>query len=165
MSVYLYVTEGRVVMKKIAVIVAGIVVFVLLAGGCFLLYGIFHSPEYALKQTIEDVNESGLEGLQSHLTGNASEIIGGVSAVADNNLLSYVYSLADLDEYAAILMSEMSEVEWSVEDIMKGKKNAEAMISFRYKDYFSGSLSIDMVWEDGEWKIDNLSDLSVDGLL
>lgn len=115
-----------------------------------------NTPEYALKEMIDDVNASGMDGLYPHLTGEARTTIDAVSSVADNNIFNTIVGFISQSEYVGVLKSEIQEIQWSVSDVLKSKDNASVILSFNYDDKLVGTIELSMVREDGEWKIDGL---------
>ena len=47
------------------------------------------SPEYALKNAIDDMNESGLDGLKKHLTANAVKSIESLETLTGRPEISW----------------------------------------------------------------------------
>ena len=142
-------------MKKALVITLSIVVLVaavLIEIGFYIT----NTPEYALKEMIDDVTASGMDGLHPHLTGEARETIDAVSSVADNALFNTIVGLIGQSEYVGILKSEIKEIQWGVSEVLKSKGNASVTLSFNYEDKLVGTIELSMVREDGEWKIDGL---------
>lgn len=142
-------------MKKALLITLSIVVLVaaVLIGIGFY---ITNTPEYALKEMIDDVTVSGMDGLHPHLTGEARETIDAVSSVTDNALFNTIVGLIGQSEYVGILKSEIKEIQWGVSEVLKSKGNASVTLSFNYEDKLVGTIELSMVREDGEWKIDGL---------
>lgn len=119
-------------------------------------YYVTSTPEYALKETIEDVHDSGIEGLYPHLTSKARTTIDAVSSVTGNNILNTILGFTGQSEYVSVLKSEIQEIQWSLSDVLKSKENASVILSFNYDDKLVGTIELSMVREDGEWKIDEL---------
>lgn len=61
-------------MKKGLIIICSIILLLAAISGGLGLY-IVNTPEYALKTIIEDVNTSGIEGLEPHLTAKAKKLL------------------------------------------------------------------------------------------
>lgn len=76
-------------MKKAIIIILSIVLLLAVIAGGIGMY-IVNTPEYALKTMIDDVNTSGMEGLESHLTGNAKEALDTVSSITSSNLFKTI---------------------------------------------------------------------------
>lgn len=115
-----------------------------------------NTPEYALKEMIDDVNASGMDGLYPHLTGEARATIDTVSSVTGNSIFNTIVGFISQSEYVSVLKSEIQEIQWEVDDVLKSKDNASVILSFNYDDKLVGTIELSMVREDGEWKIDGL---------
>ena len=115
-----------------------------------------NTPEYALKEMIDDVNASGMDGLYPHLTGEARATIDAVSSVTGNSIFNTIVGFISQSEYVSVLKSEIQEIQWEVDDVLKSKDNASVILSFNYDDKLVGTIELSMVREDGEWKIDGL---------
>lgn len=142
-------------MKKALLIIGVVIAVIAIAVACFGIY-VVRTPEYALAQMIKDVNSSGMDGLRSHLTADAQEKLDTVAALADNKLVGAIVGLFAKDDYVSVLKSEMQQVQWEVEDVMKGSNNAEVILSFNYEERLIGTIALSLVKDDGEWKIDSL---------
>lgn len=142
-------------MKKVLLITLSIVVLIAVALISIGFY-ITNTPEYALKEMIDDVTVSGMDGLHPHLTGEARETIDAVSSVTDNALFNTIVDLIGQSEYVGILKSEIKEIQWGVSEVLKNKGNASVTLSFNYEDKLVGTIELSMVREDGDWKIDEL---------
>lgn len=142
-------------MKKAFLIISSIVVLLAVIVGGFGLY-IMNTPEYALKSIIEDVNVSGMEGLEPHLTGKAKETLDAVSSVTESSLFNAFMGFFNQNDYVGVLKSGIQEIQWGVDDVLKSKENAAVILSFNYKDKLIGTIEISMIREKGEWKIDGL---------
>lgn len=115
-----------------------------------------NTPEYALKEMIDDVNASGMDGLYPHLTGEARATIDAVSSVTGNSIFNTIVGFISQSEYVSVLKYEIQEIQWEVDDVLKSKDNASVILSFNYDDKLVGTIELSMVREDGEWKIDGL---------
>ena len=142
-------------MKKTILIVSSIVVLIALIAGGAGLY-IVSTPEYALKDIIEDVNTSGMDGLEPHLTGKAKETIDAVASITESELFTTIMSFVNQNNYVSVLKSEIQEIQWGVDDALKSKENAVVILSFNYEDRLIGTIEISMTREESEWKIDSL---------
>lgn len=142
-------------MKKAIVIISSIVLLLAVIAGGIGLY-IVNTPEYTLKTMIDDVNTSGMEGLEPYLTGNAKESLDTVSSITSSNLFNTIMGFINQNDYVGVLKSEIQEVQWEVDDVLKSKENAAVVLSFNYEDKLVGTIEISMVREDGDWKIDGI---------
>ena len=115
-----------------------------------------NTPEYALKKMIDDVNASGMDGLYPHLTGEARSTVDDVSSVTENNIFNTIVGFIGRSEYAGVLKSEIQEIKWEVDDVLKSKENAAVVLSFNYEDKLIGTIEISMIREEGEWKVDSI---------
>lgn len=143
-------------MKKNFIIVISIVVVFILVVGSYFLYRT-STPEYALAVTIEDVKSSGMAGLKEHLTSSAIEKIEAVEDWTDKSGISGILSAITQDSAVSFLKTRMSEVNWTVEEILKGKNRADVVIGFDYNGSIIGTIEIIMIRENSDWKIDGLS--------
>ena len=57
-------------------------------------------------------------------------------------------------------IDQIQELDWEMDDMLKGKKRAEAVMSFKGPDDLNGSMKVSMIREDHEWKISGISDLT-----
>ena len=142
-------------MKKALLIIGSIlalIAIIIVGVGAYII----NSPEYALKEIIEDVNDRGMEGLHPHLTVEARETIDAVSSVRKSDLFNATMGFISKSEYVSVLKSEIQEIQWEVDDVLKSKKNAEIILSFNYKNKLIGTIELSMIREEGEWKISGL---------
>lgn len=142
-------------MKKTILIISSVVLLLAVVVGGFGLY-IVNTPEYALKSIIEDVNDSGMEGLNPHLTGKAKETLDMVASVTESDLFSKIVGFINQNDYIGVLKSEIQEIQWGVDDVLKSKENAAVILSFNYEDKLIGTIEISMIKEEGQWKIDGI---------
>lgn len=142
-------------MKKALLITISIVALI---AATIIGMGVYvtNTPEYALKEMIDDVNASGMDGLYPHLTGEARATIDAVSSVTENSIFNTIVGFISQSEYMGVLKSEIQEIQWEVDDVLKSKDNASVILSFNYDDKLVGTIELSMVREDGEWKIDGL---------
>lgn len=142
-------------MKKTILIICSVVLLLTVVVGGLSLY-IVNTPEYALKSIIEDINNSGIEGLKPHLTGRAKETLDAVSSITESDLFSTIMGFINQNNYTSVLKSEIQEIQWEVDDVLKSKENAAVILSFNYEDKLIGTIEISMIREEGEWKIDSI---------
>ncbi len=142
-------------MKKTILLTISIVVLIAITVRGIGVY-ITNTPEYALKEMIDDVNASGMDGLYPHLTGEARATIDTVSSVTENSIFNTIVGFISQSENVGVLKSEIQEIQWEVDDVLKSKENASVMLSFNYDDKLVGTIELSMVREDGEWKMDGL---------
>ena len=143
-------------MKKIFIIVLTAVVIVGLTVEGFFFYKT-STPEYVLAKTIEDVKSSGMNGLKSHLTENAIEKVETIEEWTDKPSVPGILSTVMQDSAVGFIKAKMTEVDWTVEDVLKGKKQADVVIGFDYNNSIVGTVKITMIRDGHEWKIDGLN--------
>lgn len=142
-------------MKKalfITISIVALIATMIIGMGVFVT----NTPEYALKEMIDDVNASGMDGLYPHLTGEARTTIDAVSSVTESNIFNTIVGFIGQSEYVGVLKSEIQEIEWEVDDVLKSKENAAVVLSFNYEDKLIGTIEISMIRKEGEWKIDSI---------
>lgn len=142
-------------MKKILLRMFSVIALIAAGAVCAGIYFI-HSPEYALMEIIDDVDSSGMDGLTPHLTQDARETVDAISAFTEQKTFSSIVGMLDKTDYAGILKAEIQEIRWEVEDVLKGRKSAEVVLAFNYKDKLIGTIGLSMIREEDEWKIDSL---------
>ena len=142
-------------MKKVILIISSIVLLLAVVIGGLSLY-IVNSPEYALKNIVEDVNTSGMEGLVPHLTEKAEKTLDRVSSVTENGLVNTIMGFIDQNDYVSVLQSDIQEIQWEVDEVLKSEDNAAVILSFNYADKVIGTVEISMIRDEGEWKIDGI---------
>ena len=108
------------------------------------------SPEYALNEAYADVKEEGMRGLKRHLTSKALKTIEKIELVGD------LSALAMAENPTNLLISKMGEFEYVVIDMLKGKETSRCVIGFSYKDSVEGTIEIELIKEEKEWRIDGL---------
>ena len=144
--------RGNTNMKKtLGVLVAIMLIGAIACGGAFAI--INNSPQYALKIMIDEVTEFGLEGLMPHLTGEARDVIDSLAQVSDNTILNTIMGTLNIDNYVGTLKSKISEIDWSIGNILRNKERANVYLDFNYDNKLVGEIELDMIREDGEWKI------------
>lgn len=139
-------------MKKVRDIVLFIIILVMGIGVC-LGVSFTRSPEYALMNIAKDVKESGLDGLMPHLTGEAKETVKAINSISENKLLNTILSVLDKDDYVSVLKSNIKKVEWKINDILKGNKQTDIVLTFNYEDKLVGTIGVTMLREHDVWKI------------
>ncbi len=137
-------------MKKII----AVVVLILLVGGSVFAWQTVHSPAYALKGALEDVQENGLEGLRSHLTQDGSQKLDRIIKLRDNQYIGPLLQAASQTEAVQDILTKFSALQWSLGDVQKGKASATITVHFTDPNTFSGAIDISMKKEDHTWKID-----------
>lgn len=54
-------------------------------------------------------------------------------------------------------MQELSKVEWRLGDILKSSDKASVSLDFNYEDTLTGTVTLTLVQEEKEWKINDIS--------
>lgn len=128
----------------------------------FILYNIWNSPERALAETIIDVQKEGVDGLEKHLTEQNIELIENIKTSSEDSVISSLLSASSAEFIGQFLKSKLSEVDWSLVEVMKGKKYSEAVIGFQYKDIVTGTIGIKMEKIKGKWMISGIGNPSIE---
>lgn len=142
-------------MKKIILIIGSVMMILATIVICIGFYT-FSTPEYALKCIIEDVNASGMRGLDLHLTGKAKKTLDAVSSITENDFFNTIVDFIDQDNFVSVLKSGIQDVQWKIDDILRSKDKSVAILLFNYKEKLIGTIEISMIREEGEWKIDGI---------
>lgn len=151
-------------MKKSIVIVISIIIIIGLAAGGVFFYTIA-TPEYALAKIIKDTRSSGINGLKKHLTENAIEQVEMVENWTNNASVSEMLAAITPNSAASFLKSKISEVDWTVKDVLKGKNQTNVVIQFDYRDSIVGTIEVVMIKDKTKWKIDTLKFYHLDRFL
>lgn len=147
-------------MKKKSIIAIVVLLIGIVIG--VIAYGKWNSPERALVETILDVHNDGVTGLEKHLTEENIQLIESIQNISEDNIISGFLSSASADFIAQFLKSKLSEVDWSLVEVMQGKKYSEAVIRFQYKDMLSGTIGIKMEKIKGKWLISGIGNPSIE---
>ena len=142
-------------MNKTAKILLGILLSLSIIGTGFWLF-YTGSPEYALKQTIHDVQERGSEGLKDHVTDTLRTEIEVMEMISSNPLISYIAGAVSDQEATQMILSEIQEIDWTVDDVIRSQKQAQVIMRFQYKDSLKGTIPIKMIKDSGKWKISGI---------
>lgn len=144
-------------MKKLISFLVIVVLLVALGGGGYLAYQTT-TPEYALKKTMDDVNANGLDGLETHVTSDIWKGIQQIKSLSENSWVSMILSSVSDKTKIDTLVSKISEVQWTVEDVMKGKQKAEVVLGFNYQDQLTGKINVVMIPDGKTWVISGIDD-------
>ena len=147
-------------MKKKSIIV--IIVLLIGIGIGVIAYSKWNSPERALVETILDVHNDGIDGLEKHLTEENLELLEGIHNISEDNIISGLLTAASTDFIAHFLKRKLSEVDLSLVEVMQGKKYSEAVIGFQYRDILSGTIGIKMEKIKGKWLISGIGNPSIE---
>ena len=143
-------------MKRIRILVAAIVLLILLVGAISIVT-IISSPEYALAKMKSAIKEDGINGITPYLTGDAEAIVEKVISISDNSFLHSITSYLSDSKYFVRFVNELSEVEWSIVEILRSRNSAKVNVSFNYSDKLEGVIELSLVREEHEWKIEKVS--------
>ena len=123
------------------------------------------SPEYVLKNAIEDMRLSGLDGLKPYLTSNALKTIDTVLKFS-NGVDLFTGGLGVLMAQSGtgnisgasvrFLLDKLAELDWTIMDVLKGSDSAKGVLGFTYEDKVDGTVEVTLIREDKEWRIDAL---------
>ena len=127
-----------------------------------IVYNKWNSPERALVETIIDVHKDGMDGLEKHLTDQNIELIKNIQDISEDNAISNLLLAKSTDFIVRFLKSKVSEMDWSVVEITKEEESSEAIVGFKYKDMFTGTIGIKMEKVKGKWLISGIGDFSVE---
>ena len=113
------------------------------------------SPEYVLENAIKDIKASGIGGLKPYLTEEAQRKVDKVQTVSDG-LNIFTSLAAGTENPVQVLIKKLAECDFSVVDILKGSGSAKGVVRFKYEDCMEGTVTLSMIKEDKEWKIDKV---------
>ena len=130
-----------------------IIVSALIGGVFFYFTG---TPEYALREIMEDTRNGGMDGLYPHLTDEARATIDTMTNVTENSIFKTIINFLSQNDYADELKAEIHQIQWKIVEIMNGKENAAVILAFNYKEKITGTIHINLIRERREWKIDGL---------
>lgn len=115
------------------------------------------SPTYALKSAVDDMQESGLDGLKKHLTSNALKSIEKYESISTTPGVALFSTAIVGGDAISFLLGKLSECEWTLKDVMKGSETSTAILGFDYEDKIVGTVEVTLIKEGKKWKIDGLS--------
>lgn len=141
--------------KKVIVIVSVILLAILIGVGGFLLHKT-STPEYALHKMINEVNESGITALKPYLTKKALNTIESVGEYTEKTGITDLIGSALQDQAVSFLKEKADEIEWSLEDVLRGTGKADVVIGFDYNGKIVGTVEIKMIQDGRSWKISGI---------
>ncbi len=141
-------------MKKWMIILASVLMIICLGVGGYLLYKT-GTPEYALLETFMDIKESGIDGLEPHMTKEGWEQVKTIKEITEHPIVAALSSM--FPKQTEEMLSKIKSMEWSVKDILKSKDHAEVIIQFSDSKNIKGTISLTMIKVDHEWKIDKIN--------
>ena len=124
------------------------------------------SPEYVLKNAIEDMRLSGLDGLKPYLMSNALKTIDTVLKFSSGVdlftgglgvLMGQSGSGNTSGASVRFLVDKLAELDWVIMDVLKGSDSAKGVVGFTYQDKVEGTVEVTLIREDKEWRIDTLN--------
>ena len=142
-------------MKKVLYFVVPIII-IIISVGVYFGVSVMNSPEYALMQIAKDVEKSGVDGLMPHLTEEAQETVSAITSITENKLVNSILNFLGKDDYTGILKSNLQDVEWRLDNILEGNNRADVVLGFNYNDKLIGTIEINMIKDNGDWKISGL---------
>lgn len=142
-------------MKKVLYFVVPIIV-IIVSVGIYFGISIINSPEYALMKIANDVEDSGVDGLMSHLTEEAQGTVSAITSITENKLVNSILNFLGKDDYTDILKSNLQDVEWSLDNVLEGNNRADVVLGFNYNEKLIGTIEINMIKDNGDWKISGL---------
>ena len=114
------------------------------------------SPEYALNNAFDDMRADGVDGLKKHLTANALKVVNGFQSLSGRPEVSLFTTALLGGDAVNLLLDRLSECDWTIKEVMKGSETSKAVVGFDYHDRMVGTIEMNMIKEDGIWKIDGL---------
>lgn len=142
-------------MKKIRWIRASLLVIaIVLCVSCGVWF--LESPQYALLKISKDISTTGVQGLNSHLTGEAEKTVNYIIAFSENKFVNSVLFQVGSNNNMETLRLELNKVSWKIDDIKTTDKRADVDLRYEYEDKLSGNLNIEMVFCDHDWKISKI---------
>ena len=114
------------------------------------------SPEYALNNAFDDMRVDGVDGLKKHLTANALKVVNGFQSLSGRPEVSLFTTALLGGDAVNLLLDRLSECDWTIKEVMKGSETSKAVVGFDYHDMMVGTIEMNMIKEDGIWKIDGL---------
>ena len=142
-------------MKKTWLIIGAVVAALAIVVACLGIY-LVRTPEYALLKISKDVKDSGVDGLRPHLTQGARETLDTITSIAENKLVGALMGMIGDGGYVSVLKTELQQIQWGLNDIIKGDDKAEVILDFNYDERLVGTIAITMIRESEGWKISGL---------
>ena len=102
------------------------------------------------------MREEGVAGLKKHLTASALKPIESFEKISGLPEVSLLTNSFLGDNPMNILLSKLSDMEWTIKDVMKGSETSKGVLGFSYEDKMSGTIELTMIKEDDKWKVDKL---------
>lgn len=122
------------------------------------------SPEYVLKNAIEDIKKMGFDGLKPYLTVEGSKkaeyllsVSGGIDMFTSMAFMFRHKAGGHRTSFKGTLNEKMKEFDYTVKDLLKGSSSAKAIVAFEHEDGTKGTMEFTMIKENEEWKINDMS--------
>ena len=153
--------------KPVVAVVAGVLGAIILIAISVMTYSTT-TPKYALLQTARDIKRLGYEGFEMHLTDSAKDALGIIPSasdlVEDESIKTIIKLIEDGVKDTAVggMEALLKECKWSLVKVSQSGGDAEATLRFNYQDDVIGTVTITMLHEDGEWRIDGIGDVSLE---
>lgn len=142
-------------MKKARYIILTAALLIAVAAAGTTVYAV-RTPEYALWKISRDVKKSGIEGLYPHLTADVKETLNEIISITESEMFGSIMDFLNKNDYSDKIISEIKEIKWSLNDILKGKNTAKVIVGFNYKDELTGRIEISMIRDKGDWKVSGI---------
>ena len=55
------------------------------------------------------------------------------------------------------MLNNLSGIDWSIRDVLKGSDTAKGIVGFRFEDSMEGTVELTLIRLEKEWRIDNLN--------
>ena len=78
-------------------------------------------------------------------------------------MLDAISSILDTDWFEEKLQDELTQIEWKLDDVERHAGRAEISLEFNYKGKLTGEAELDMLRENGQWKISGIDFLILKG--
>ncbi|MBR2548138.1 MAG: hypothetical protein IKF07_08110 [Eubacterium sp.] len=102
------------------------------------------------------MKQDGLDGLKKHLTSNALKNVESMESIANTPGVSMLTNAIMGGNTISVFLDNLSECDWTINDIMKGSETSKAIIGFDYQDMMTGTIEMTLIREEKIWKIDGL---------
>ena len=137
------------------ILVAALVVILVVGGG----FGVrlLLSPQYALQKIVNEINEKGLSSVEPHLSSSMKEAYDTMMSLIRNPVVSLLAQTDKAAAAVAAISNETGSIKWTVKDVKESSAGTAAVTLRAEGRAFSGNLNIEMVKENGKWKIGDIS--------
>ncbi|MBQ2881118.1 MAG: hypothetical protein IJE40_02515 [Clostridia bacterium] len=146
-------------MKKFLSVVLSIAVVVAIIGGIALY--VVNTPEFALVKVCLDVEKNGFDAVLPHLTDSAYKKVDPVLKIANSDFMQSILSFVSDEDYATVLIEKAKEIKWDLGEFMKSSEKASVTVGFNCNEEIIGTIDLELVKVDGEWKISDFKNLKI----